>query len=52
MAIVYHEEFETKLQERLSAPTVWKEVCKVIYTDSNTLHNPYLTDSTLSLIHI
>jgi len=47
MAIVYHEEFETKLQERLSAPTVWKEVCKVIYTDSNTLHNPYLTDSTV-----
>lgn len=48
MAIVYHEEFETKLQERLSENNKWKEVCKVIYTDSNTLHNPYLTDATVS----
>lgn len=47
MAIVYHEEFETKLQERLSAPTVWKEVCKVIYTDTRVLHNPYMTDATV-----
>lgn len=47
MAIVYHEEFETKLQERLSAPTVWKEVCKVIYTDTRVVHNPYLTDATV-----
>jgi hypothetical protein len=47
VAITYHEEFETKLQERLSAPTVWKEVCKVIYTDTRVLHNPYLTDATV-----
>lgn len=47
MAIVYHEEFETKLQERLSAPTVWKEVCNVIYTDTRVLHNPYMTDATV-----
>lgn len=47
MAIVPSEEFETKLQERLSAPTVWKEVCKVTYTNTGTLHNPYLTDSTV-----
>jgi hypothetical protein len=47
MAIVYHEEFETKLQERLSAPTVWKEVCNVIYTDTRVLHNPYITDATV-----
>lgn len=46
MAIVVKEEFETKLQERLSAPTVWKEICLVKYTDAGTLHNPYLTDST------
>ena len=45
MAIAYHEEFETKLQERLSAPTVWKEVCDVKYTDTRVLHNPYLTDA-------
>ena len=46
MSIVYKEEFETKLQERLDAPMVWKEVCKVIYTNTNTIHNPYLTDAT------
>lgn len=41
------EAFETKLQERLSENTKWKEVCKVEYTDANTLHNPYLTDATV-----
>ena len=48
MSIVYKEEFETKLQERLSENNKWKEVCKVIYTDANTLHNPYLTDATVA----
>lgn len=48
MAIAYKEEFETKLQERLSENNKWKEVCKVTYTDSNTLHNPYLTDATVA----
>lgn len=47
MAIIYKEEFETKLQERLSSPQVWKEVCKVDYTNTRVLHNPYLTDSTV-----
>lgn len=47
MAIVPSEAFEVKLQERLSAPTVWKEVCKVTYTDTGVLHNPYLTDATV-----
>lgn len=48
MAIIYKEEFETKLQERLSENNKWKEVCKVIYTNANTLHNPYLTDATVA----
>lgn len=47
MAIIYKEEFETRLQERLDAPMKWKEICKVEYTDSRVLHNPYLTDSTV-----
>ncbi len=47
MAIAYKEEFETKLQERLSENNKWKEVCTVTYTDSNKMHNPYLTDSTV-----
>lgn len=46
MAIIPSIEIETKLQERLSAPMVWKEICDVVYTDSGILKNPYLTDST------
>lgn len=46
MAIVVSEQFETRLQERLTNPSLWKEVCKVTYTDIGTLHNPYLTDAT------
>jgi hypothetical protein len=48
MAIIPTIEYETKLQERLDAPTVWKNVCKVKYTNSGILRNPYLTDSTVS----
>lgn len=48
MAIIYSIEIETKLQERLDAPTVWKEVCEVKYTNTGTLKNPYLTDATQS----
>ncbi len=48
MAIIPTIEYETKLQERLDAPTVWKEVCKVKYTNSGILRNPYLTDSTVA----
>lgn len=47
MAIIYREEFETRLQERLDAPMKWKEICRVEYTNSRVLHNPYLTDSTV-----
>lgn len=47
MAIVPTIEYEAKLQERLSAPQVWKEVCNVKYTNSGILRNPYLTDATV-----
>jgi len=46
MAIIPTIEIETKLQERLTAPTVWKEILDVKYTDSGILKNPYLTDAT------
>jgi len=46
LAIVYSQETETKLQERLNAPTVWKEVLKVKFTNKGVLQNPYLTDAT------
>ena len=45
MANIYGIEIETKLQERLSAPAIWKEILKVKFTNTNTLKNPYLTDS-------
>lgn len=35
------------MQERLSAPTIWKEVCNVKYTNDGILRNPYLTDPTV-----
>ncbi len=47
MAIVVSIEYETKLQARLSAPTVWKDVCLVEYTNKGILRNPYATDPTL-----
>ncbi len=48
MAVIPTIEYETKLQERLSAPTVWKEILNVKYTDSGILRNPYLTDATVA----
>ena len=44
---VYAEEWAEKLQERLSEPTKFKEVCNVVYTDTRVLHNPYLTEATV-----
>jgi len=48
MAVIPSLEYETKLQERLNAPMVWKEVCYVRYTDTGIVRNPYLTDVTVS----
>lgn len=47
MAVIPKIEYETKLQERLSAPNIWKEICLVKYTDSGIWRNPYLTDATV-----
>lgn len=46
-AEVYVEDWSTKLQERLSENNKWKEICKVEYTDTRILHNPYMTDATV-----
>lgn len=48
MAIIPSLEYETKLQERLNAPMIWKELCNVKYTDTGIVRNPYLTDTTVS----
>jgi hypothetical protein len=47
LAVIPKIEYETKLQERLDAPMVWKEVCLVKYTDTGIWRNPYLTDATV-----
>lgn len=48
MAVIPSLQYETKLQERLNAPMVWKEVTNVVYTDTGIVRNPYLTDATVS----
>jgi hypothetical protein len=40
---VFPAEWKTKLQERLSYNTNWKEVCDVIYTDTKTIFSPYMS---------
>lgn len=47
MAVIPSRECETKLQERLSAPNIWKELCLVKFTNKGILQNPYLTDATV-----
>lgn len=41
--VLYPEEWVVKLQERLSHPTNWKEFCRVDYTDTRVLVNPYMS---------
>jgi len=43
--LVYGEDWAVKLQERLAENNKWKEVCKVEYTNTKVLHNPYSTDA-------
>lgn len=40
---VYPQEWALKLQERLDKPTNWKEICQVIYTDSQVVNTPYMS---------
>ena len=44
----YKEQWSVALQEELDSPCYWKDVCKVTYTDTYILHNPYYTDPTIS----
>lgn len=38
---LYPEDWSVKLQERLDYPTNWKDICRVEYTNSQVLINPY-----------
>lgn len=46
-SLVYAEDWAVKLQERLTEPVKWKQVCNVEYTNTKVLHNPYLTEATV-----
>ena len=48
--LVYREEWTDKVQERLSEPNKWKDICNVEYTNTKVLHNPYLTDPSVSAL--
>lgn len=48
--IIYQEDWATKVQERLSEATKWQEICKVEYTNSRVLNNPYMGDATVQTI--
>ena len=39
----YEQVWATKLQERLTGPATWKEVCEVIYSDTQVLNLPYMS---------
>jgi hypothetical protein len=50
MAIVYQEDWAVKVQERLDEPCKWKGICRVEYTNSRVLHNPYTTDASVAVL--
>lgn len=45
--IIYGEDWAIKLQERLSEDNKWKRICRVEYTDTKVLHNPYMDDASV-----
>jgi len=50
--VVYQEEWTTKLQERLDYPQNWKEICRVDYTNSRVLNNPYMSTTPTAAAHV
>jgi len=44
---VFAQRWTTKLQERLDYPQNWKEICRVEYTDSKILNNPFMTTASV-----
>jgi len=45
--LVYKEDWATKLQARLNEPNKWKDICKVEYTNTRVLNNPYIANLTV-----
>lgn len=48
--IKYQEEWAVKLQERLKKPTNWKEICDVMYSDTQVFELPYVGTASESAI--
>ncbi len=48
--IKYQEEWAVKLQERLKKPQNWKEICDVIYSDTQVFELPYVATASESAI--
>jgi hypothetical protein len=46
----YKEQWSIALQEELDAPCIWKDICRVEYTDTYILHNPYITDPSVTTL--
>ncbi|KKK88585.1 hypothetical protein LCGC14_2741650 [marine sediment metagenome] len=46
----FKEQWSIALQEELDAPTIWKDICRVEYTNIKILHNPYLTDPSVACL--
>jgi hypothetical protein len=48
MALVYKNEYLTTLQERLADESLVEKVCRMEFTNTRVIHNPYMTASTAS----
>lgn len=46
--VIYKEDYEANLQKNLTENTFWKEVARVDFTDTYTLHNPYKNRASVS----
>lgn len=45
--LVYQEDWAAQLQMMLDESQVWKEICNVVYLNTRTYNNPYLSDPTV-----
>lgn len=45
--VLFQEIWEESLQARLDAPSNWKDVCDVIYTNERVIHKPYINSPTV-----
>ena len=46
--LIQQEDWESALQEQLDEPTKWKEFANVVFTNFQTINNPYHTDPSVS----